>query len=71
MDRLLLVVRQPLRAGSTASVDGAATAVASRVPTLVRWPIGDTGALTIFSEKPFWLICAMSNTLKPPSPSAM
>ena len=41
---------------------GIATEVAYFVFTRVRWPSGDTGALTIRSENPFWSMFATSNT---------
>ena len=53
IDRLLFVFRQRARNGSMPSVLGSATLVAYFVRTYVRWPSGETGALTMRSEKPF------------------
>ena len=59
-----------VRVGSGAIVVGAATAVANVVRTKNRCPSGETGAVTIRSEKPLWSMKAMSKTLRPASPQA-
>ena len=52
-------------------VVGKATAVAYLVFTYVRWPSGETGAVTMFSEKALLSTLATSNTLKPSVPFAV
>ena len=56
--------------GRERSVVGAATARAYVVRTKNRCPIGETGAVTIRSEKPLWSMNAMSKTRSPFSPQA-
>ena len=63
-------VRQRLF-GIAYRVLGSATDVAYFVFTRVRCPRGETGALTIRSENPFWSMFATSNTSKPPGPFAV
>jgi hypothetical protein len=50
---------------------GNATEVANFVFTWVRWPSGDTGAVTMRSEKPLLSILATSNTRRPSAPLAV
>ena len=59
-----------LRVGSIGIVVGSATAAANFVFTNVRWPSGETGALTMRSEKSLLSTLATSKTSKPPSPFA-
>ena len=72
IDRLLFVFREALpRRIERERARQARLTWRTCVFTRVRWPSGETGALTMRSENPFWSMFATSNTSKPPGPFAV
>jgi len=71
IDRLLFIFWQMQSRWVECERARSATLVAYFVWIRVRWPSGETGALTMRSEKPFWSMLATSKTSKPPGPFAV